>query len=97
MKTETTAFLSHQEIFDRAAMHLQQQGRAGLLQRGGGAYCGYLGGCPVGRLIQPRDYSTTVEGVPVRFLAKASNEISVYQEGAVAAPKKALPRARQCV
>jgi hypothetical protein len=34
MKAETTTFLSHQEIFNRAAMHLQQQGRAGLLQRG---------------------------------------------------------------
>jgi len=33
MKTETTAFLSHQEIFDRAAIHLQRQGRAGLLLR----------------------------------------------------------------
>jgi hypothetical protein len=93
MKTATTAFLSHQEIFDRAAIHLQQQGRAGLLQRGGGAYCGYLGGCPVGRLIRPRDYSTTMEGVPVRFLARASNEIPAYMDAGVAALKKALLRA----
>jgi hypothetical protein len=93
MKTETTAFLNHQEIFDRAAIHLQQQGRAGLLQRGGGAYCGCLGGCPVGRLIQPRDYSTTMQGVPVRFLAKASNEIPAYMDAGVAVLKKALLRA----
>ena len=78
-------------------MHPSQQGRAGLLQRGGRAYRGNAGVCPVGNLIQPRDYSTTIEEVPVRFLAKASNEIPAYLEGGVAAPKKALLRARQCV
>ena len=35
MKVETTTFLIHQEIFDHAAMHLLQQGRAGLLKRAG--------------------------------------------------------------
>ena len=47
----------------------------------------------MGRLIQPRDYSTTMEGVPVRFLAKASNEIPAYMDAGVAALKKALLRA----
>jgi hypothetical protein len=71
MKTETAAFLSHQEIFDRAAMHLLQQGQAGLLQRGDGAYRGYAGGCPVGNPIQPRDYSTTIEGGTCSLSRKA--------------------------
>lgn len=92
MKAETTTFLSHQEIFDRAAMHLLQQGRAGLLQRGGGAYRGYAGGCPVGNLIQPRDYRTSIEGVPVRFLTRPPNEIPAYMDPGVAALKKALLR-----
>lgn len=92
MKAETTTFLSHQEIFDHAAMHLLQQGRAGLLKHGGGAYRGYAGGCPVGNLIKSRDYSTSMEGVPVRFITRAPNEIPVYMDAGVAALKKALLR-----
>jgi hypothetical protein len=48
MKTETTVFLSEREISERAAIHLSQQGRAGLLQRVGGAYRGCAGASPVG-------------------------------------------------
>jgi hypothetical protein len=64
MKAETTTLLSHQEIFDRAAMHLLQRGRASLFRRGGGAYRGYAGWCRVGNrnLIQPRDYNTLSKG-----------------------------------
>jgi hypothetical protein len=47
-------FLSHQAIFDQAVKHLFQQRQAALLPRGGGAYRGYCGGCPVGRFIKPR-------------------------------------------
>jgi hypothetical protein len=43
----------------------------------------------VGKLIRPGDYSTTIEGVPVRVLAKASNEIPPYIERGIAALKKA--------
>jgi hypothetical protein len=50
---------------DHTAMRLPQRGRAGLLKHGGGAYRGYAGGCPAGNLIKPRDYSTSMEGVPV--------------------------------
>ena len=47
-------FFSHQAIFDQAVQHLFQQRQAALLPRGGGAYRGYCGGCPVGSFIKPR-------------------------------------------
>jgi hypothetical protein len=51
----------------------------------------------VGNLVQLRDYSRKIEGAPVRFLAMASNEIRAYFESGIAALKKALLRACQCV
>ncbi|WP_153099081.1 hypothetical protein [Paraburkholderia hayleyella] len=87
-------FLSHQAIFDHAVMHLLGQGRAALLPRGGGAYRGYCGGCPVGSFIKPRDYMTAMEGIPVRFLGKTPADMPVYMDVGVAALKKALLRAR---
>ena len=85
-------FLSHQAIFDRAVDHLFGQGRAALLPRGGGAYRGYCGGCPVGSFIKPRDYMTAMEGVPVRFIGRAPVDVPAYMDAGVLALKKALLR-----
>lgn len=63
----TLCFLTHQEIFDRAVEHLGAQRGAALLPKGGGAYRSPCGGCPVGRFIRAIDYTTAMEGVPVRF------------------------------
>lgn len=87
-------FLTHQEIFDRAVEHLYGQGRAALLPRGGGAYRGYCGGCPVGSFIKPRDYMTAMEGIPVRYIGKTPIEVPAYMDVGIAALKKALLRAR---
>jgi hypothetical protein len=87
-------FLTHQEIFDQAVAHLLGQKRAALLPRGGGAYRGYCGGCPVGSFIKPRDYMTAMEGIPVRFIGKTPAEIPAYMDVGVSALKKALLRSR---
>jgi hypothetical protein len=87
-------FLTHQAIFDRAVAHLDGQGRAALLPRGGGAYRGYCGGCPIGSYIRPRDYMTAMEGIPVRYINKAPVEVPAYMDVGIAALKKALLRAR---
>lgn len=87
-------FLTHQEIFDRAVEHLFGQGRTALLPRGGGAYRGYCGGCPVGSFIHPRDYMTAMEGIPVRYIGKAPSDVPMYMDVGVAALKKALLRSR---
>jgi hypothetical protein len=87
-------FLTHQEIFNQAVGHLFGQGRAALLPRGGGAYRGYCGGCPVGSFIKPRDYMTAMEGIPVRYIGKSSDETPAYMDVGVAALKRALLRAR---
>ncbi|MFT4063177.1 hypothetical protein [Paraburkholderia sp.] len=91
---KTLSFLTHQDIFDRAVTHLFGQKRAALLPKGGGAYRGYCGGCPVGSFIRPRDYMTAMEGIPVRFLGKTSAEIPAYMDVGISALKKALLRAR---
>jgi hypothetical protein len=88
-------FLTHQEIFDRAVSHLDGQGRAALLPRGGGAYRGYCGGCPVGSFIKPRDYMTAMEGIPVRYIGKTPVEVPAYMDVGIAALKKVLLRAHQ--
>jgi hypothetical protein len=86
-------FLTHQALFDRAVDHLFGQGRTALLPRGGGAYRGYCGGCPVGGLIKPRDYISAMEGVPVRYIGKRPGDVPAYMDAGVAALKKALLRA----
>ncbi|ACC74973.1 hypothetical protein PPMP20_00695 [Paraburkholderia phymatum] len=87
-------FLTYQQIFDHAVEHLFGQGRAALLPRGGGAYRGYCGGCPVGSFIRPRDYMTAMEGVPVRYIGKeASDVIPAYMDVGIGALRKALLRA----
>jgi hypothetical protein len=91
---KTLNFLTHQDIFDQAVAHLFDQKRAALLPRGGGAYRGYCGGCPVGSFIRPRDYMTAMEGVPVRFIGKTPSEMPAYMDVGVCALKKALQRAR---
>lgn len=91
---KTLSFQTHQDIFDRAVAHLFEQKRAALLPRGGGAYRGYRGGCPVGSVIKPRDYMTAMEGIPVRYIAKPPGEVPRYMDVGVAALKKALLRAR---
>jgi hypothetical protein len=87
-------FLTHQEIFNTAVNHLFGQGQAALLPRGGGAYRGYCGGCPVGSFIKPRDYLTAMEGVPIRLIIKAPEQIPSYMDVGVAALKRALLRSR---
>ncbi|WP_345812228.1 hypothetical protein AAGS40_14780 [Paraburkholderia sp. PREW-6R] len=91
---KTLSFLTHQDIFDRAVNHLLEQKRAALLPRGGGAYRGYCGGCPVGSFIKPRDYLTAMEGVPVRYIGKTSTAVPAYMDAGVSALRKALLRAR---
>lgn len=88
------SFLTHQEIFDQAVVHLLGQKRAALLPRGGGAYRGYCGGCPVGNFIKPRDYMTAMEGIPVRLIGKSPTDIPAYMDVGVLALKKALLRSR---
>jgi hypothetical protein len=90
----TLEFLSQQVIFDKAAQHLFQQLRTALLPRGGGAYRGYCGGCPVGSFIKPRDYLTAMEGVPVRYISKQTNELPAYMDVGVAALRRALLRSK---
>ncbi|HEY2023551.1 hypothetical protein [Paraburkholderia sp.] len=87
-------FLSHQAIFDRAVEHLFQQRGAALLPRGGGAYRGYFGGCPVGNFIKPRDYMTAMEGIPIRYIIKPKNDVPAYMDIGVAALKRALLRSK---
>jgi hypothetical protein len=87
-------FRSHQEIFDLAVAHLISQRRSALLPRGGGAYRGPSGGCPIGSFIAPRDYTTAMEGVPIRFIGKLANEFPAWMDAGVVALRKALRRAR---
>src|SRR6202049_2976076 len=87
-------FLSQQAIYDQAVKHLFQQRQAALLPRGGGAYRGYCGGCPVGSFIKPRDYLSAMEGVPIRYIAKPPENVPAYMDIGVAALKKALLRSK---
>jgi hypothetical protein len=87
-------FLSYQAIFDQAVKHLFQQRQTALLPRGGGAYRGYCGGCPVGSFIKPRDYLAGMEGVPIRCLNEPINEVPAYMHVGVAALRKALLRSK---
>jgi hypothetical protein len=88
-------FLTQQQIFDQAVEHLFCQGRAALLPRGGGAYRGNCGGCPVGSFIRPSDYTSAIEGVPVRYIgAQSLDAIPAYMDVGIAALRRALLRAR---
>ena len=91
---KTLTFLTHQDIFDQAVGHLFGQKRAALLPRGGGAYRGYCGGCPVGNFIKLRDYMTAMEGVPVRYVGKTPVAAPAYMDAGIAALRKALLRSR---
>jgi hypothetical protein len=91
---KTLHFLTHQELFDHAVEHLFDQRQAALLPRGGGAYHGHHGGCPIGGLINPRDYMSAIEGVPVRYVDKPATVVPAYMDAGVAALKKALLKAR---
>jgi hypothetical protein len=89
---KTNQFLTHQDIFDQAVHHLLGQGQAALLPRGGGAYRGYCGGCPVGNFIKPRDYMTAMEGVPIRYVGKARDAVPAYMDVGIQALRRALLR-----
>ncbi|CAN7782935.1 hypothetical protein LJR034_008395 [Caballeronia sp. LjRoot34] len=89
-----TCFLSNQDIFDRAVEHLNTQRGAALLPRGGGAYQGPCGGCPVGHFIRALDYTTAMEGVPVRYLSNTTRNHPTYMDAGIKALQKALLRAR---
>lgn len=89
---KTNQFLTHQDIFDKAVHHLLGQGQAALLPRGGGAYRGYCGGCPVGNFIKPRDYMTAMEGVPIRYVGKARDAVPAYMDVGIQALRRALLR-----
>jgi hypothetical protein len=86
-------FLTRQQIFDQAAIHLLEQGKAALLPRGGGAYYGGDSTCPVGDLISARDYATSMEGVPVRFVAVPPDEVPLAMRPGVEALRRALIKA----
>lgn len=87
-------FLTRQQVFDQAALHLLSQGHAGLPPRGGSAYRGYCGGCPVGHFISPRDHITAMEGGPVLFIGAASHTAPSYMEAGITALKRALLRSQ---
>lgn len=91
---KSQGFLTHQEIFNHAVQHLFSQAQASLLPRGGGAYRGYCGGCPVGSFIKPRDYLTAMEGVPIHYVGRQKNEVPAYMDAGVAALKRALLRSK---
>jgi hypothetical protein len=93
-QTMSQPFLSHQQIFDQSVAHLLSQRGASLLPRGGGAYRGKCGGCPVGALVRSNDYRTSMEGVPVRFILAEPIQVPGYMDAGVAALKRALLRAR---
>lgn len=90
----TVHFLTDQEIFDRAVEHLYEQRRAALLPKGGAAYRGSCGGCPVGSFIRAADYASSMEGVPVRYLSGPALGRPPYMDAGIAALRKALLRAR---
>jgi hypothetical protein len=87
-------FLTAQAIFDRAVDHLLGQRHAVLLPRGGAAYRNGCGGCPIGSFIRPSDYTSTIEGVPVRFLTTDPLSRPAYMDAGVAALRRALLRAK---
>ena len=91
---KSVGFLDHQSIFDRAVIHLMSQKRAALLPHGGGAYRGRCGTCPVGQLIEPKDYAPSMEGVPIRFLGAAGEDAPDYMKPGIAALRRALLRSR---
>lgn len=87
-------FLTSQAIFDRAVVHLLGQRRAALLPKGGGAYYGGNSTCPVGNLIAARDYATSMEGVPVRYVSTHTENVPQHLRAGADALKRALIRAR---
>ncbi|GGD96905.1 hypothetical protein BG57_26045 [Caballeronia grimmiae] len=87
-------FLTRQQIFDQSVAHLLSRRSRSLLLRGGGVHRGKCGGCPVGALVRPNDYHTSMEGVPVRFVLTEPMRIPSYMDADVAALKRALLRAR---
>ena len=87
-------FLTHQQIFDKSVDHLLNQGGASLLPRGGGAYRGRCGGCPVGALLRPLDYRTSMEGVPVRYVFAQASQVPAYMDAGIDALRRALLRAK---
>src|SRR5258708_38333044 len=91
-KMKNLNFLTHQEIFDRAVLHLFGQGQAALLPHGGGAYRGYCGGCPVGRFIKKRDYRTTPGGAAIRCVSKRPETVPAEMDVGGAARKRARLR-----
>lgn len=91
---KTIRFLTHQAIFDRVVAHLNEQRGAALLPRGGGAYRGNCGGCPIGHFIRPADYSSAMEGVPVRYLVGPALSHPSYMDAGIAALRKALLKAK---
>ncbi|WP_158939632.1 hypothetical protein [Burkholderia sp. S171] len=91
---KTLRFLTHQEIFDKAARHLFSQGHAGLPPRGGLPYRGYCGGCPVGNFVAPRDYITAIEGIPVHFIGGSPLAAPSYMDAGIIALKRGLLRAQ---
>jgi hypothetical protein len=81
------------DIQPRSAASLWSGTSSAIAPRGG-AYRGYCGGCPVGSFIKPRDYMTAMEGVPIRYIAKAPDVVPAYMDVGVAALKRALLRSR---
>jgi hypothetical protein len=90
----TLEFLSRQVIFDKVAQHLFRQLGASRLPRCIGAYRGYCGGCPVGNFIKPRDYLKVMEGVPICYISKQTDEVPAYMDVGVAALRRALLRSK---
>lgn len=87
------SYLSHQELFNESAQHLLKQNSSAILKNGGAAYRQNGKSCPIGHLIHDKDYTSAIESVPVRYLAKTENEIPHYMSLGVKALRKALEKA----
>jgi hypothetical protein len=90
----TIHFLTDQEIFDRTIEHLGEQRRTALLPKGGAAYRTSCGGCPIGNFIRRADYTSSMEGVPVRYLLGPALGRPHYMDAGIVALRKALLRAK---
>jgi signal transduction histidine kinase len=78
-------FRSHQEIFEFAVAHLSSQRHSALLPDGGEAYRGPIGGFTV-----PRDYTTAMEGAPVRHRLLTGDAVAATIAHEVKQPLSAM-------
>jgi hypothetical protein len=91
---KTLSFLTHQEIFDKAARHLFSEANTGARPTGSRTYRELCGGCPIGNLIAPSDYTISMGSIPVLFIGAAARVAPSYMDAGITALKRALLRSR---